>query len=72
MNPYPPRRFVMRSSCQLTVPASPPRQLAISLDRPVLNGMTSADRTAAVRRLANLLMEAVGADPEEICDDNKR
>ena len=61
----------MRSSFQPTVPANPPRQLAISLDRPVLNGMTLADRATAVRRLANLLMEAVGADPEEVCDDKR-
>ena len=32
-----------------TVSTKPPRQLAISLDRPVLNGMTSSDRNAAVR-----------------------
>ena len=49
----------------------PPRQLAISLDRPMLNGMTPADRNAAVRRLARLLMEATGVDPEEIGDDER-
>jgi len=50
----------------------PPRcQLAMSLDRPVLNGMTSIDRHAAVRRLARLLMQAAGADPEEIGDDER-
>jgi hypothetical protein len=49
----------------------PPRQLAISLDRPVLNGMTLTDRNTAIRRLARLLMEAVGADPEEIGDDER-
>jgi hypothetical protein len=41
------------------------------LDQPVLNGMTSADRATAVRRLANLLMEAVIADPEEFGDDKR-
>jgi len=45
-------------------------QLAIALDRPVLNGMTSSDRNAAVRRLARLLMEAAGVDPKEIGDDD--
>ena len=52
-----------------TVSTKPPRQLAISLDRPVLKGMTPSDRNAAVRRLARMLMEAAGADPKEIGDD---
>jgi hypothetical protein len=39
------------------------------LDRPVLKGMTPSDRNAAVRRLARMLMEAAGADPKEIGDD---
>ena len=52
-----------------TVSTKPPRQLAISLDRPVLNGMTSSDQNAAVRRLARLLMEAAGADPKAMGDD---
>ena len=51
------------------VSTKPPRQLAISLDRPVLNGMTPPDRNAAVRRLARLLMEAAGVDP---IDDDER
>jgi hypothetical protein len=54
-----------------TVSTKPPRQLVISLDRPVLNGMTPTDRNAAVRRLARLLMEAAGMDPEEIGDDER-
>jgi hypothetical protein len=54
---------------RLIVSTKPPRQLAISLDRPVLKGMTPSDRDAAVRRLARLLMEAAGADPKEIGDD---
>ena len=54
-----------------TVSTKPPRQLAISLDRPVLSGMTSSDQNAAVRRLARLLMEAAGADPKEIGDDER-
>jgi hypothetical protein len=33
--------------------------------------MTPLDRTAAVRRLARLLIEAAGADPEEIGDDER-
>jgi hypothetical protein len=48
-----------------------PRQLTISLDRPVLNGMTHSDHSTAIRRLARLLMEAAGMDPEEIGDDER-
>jgi hypothetical protein len=59
----------MRPPLQLTVPTKPPRQLAMSLDRPVLNGMTPTDRNTAIRRLARLLMEAAGVDPEEIGND---
>ena len=49
----------------------PLRQLAMALDRPVLNGMTADDRTTAVRRLAGLLMEASSTDPKEIGDDER-
>ena len=61
----------MPSPLHPTVSTQPPRQLAISLDRSVLDGMTSSDRNAAVRRLACLLMEAAGADPKEIGDDER-
>jgi hypothetical protein len=33
--------------------------------------MTPADRNTAIRRLARLLMEAAGADPEGIGDDER-
>jgi hypothetical protein len=61
----------MRSPMRPIVCLTPRRQLAMSLDRPVLNRMTSSDRDAAVRRLARLLMQAAGADPEEIGDDER-
>ena len=61
----------MPSPLHPTVSTKPPRQLTIALDRPVLNGMTSSDRNAAVRRLARLLMEAAGGDPKEIGDDER-
>ena len=54
-----------------TVHGKPPRQLAISLDRPVLNGMTANERATIVRHLASLLMEAAGVDPKEIGDDER-
>ena len=52
-------------------PRQAARQLAMALDRPVLNGMTADDRSTAVRRLARLLMEAASMDPEEIGDDER-
>jgi len=61
----------MPSPLHPTVPIKPSRQLTISLDRPVLNGMTPSDRNAAVRRLARLLMEAAGEDPKETGDDER-
>jgi hypothetical protein len=44
----------------------PPRQFALSLDPPALNGMTTAERQTAIRRLAHLLLEAAGADLEHV------
>jgi hypothetical protein len=61
----------MRSLLPPTVSTKPPRQLAISLDRPVLDGMTPSERNTAIRRLARLLMEGAGAQPEEIGDDER-
>lgn len=53
------------------VHGKPPRQLAISLDPPVLNGITANERGTAVRRLAHLLMEAAGVDRKETGDDER-
>jgi hypothetical protein len=61
----------MRSLSLPAVSTRPPRQLAISLDRPVSNGMTPSDRKAAVRGLADLLMEAAGVDLKETGDDER-
>jgi hypothetical protein len=61
----------MRSLPPPTVSTKPPRQLAIALDRPVLTGLTPSERNTAIRRLARLLMEAAGAQPEEIGDDER-
>jgi hypothetical protein len=62
---------IVRGAPGRIVRCKPPRQLAISLDRPALNGMTLTDRNTAMRCLARLLMEAAGADPEEISDDER-
>ena len=59
----------MQTSMRLVVHDKPPHQLAMALDRPMLNGMTVDERSTAVRRLARLLMEAAGVDPEEIGND---
>ena len=48
----------MQTPMRLVVHGKPPRQLAMALDRPVLNGMIADDRSTTVRRLARLLMEA--------------
>jgi hypothetical protein len=61
----------MQTTLRLVVHGKPPRQLAMALDRPVLNGTTAEDRSTAVRRLARLLMEASGIDPKEIGDDER-
>jgi hypothetical protein len=61
----------MRSPMRPIVCNQPLRQFAMSLDPPTLTGMTSADRHTIVRRLARLLLEAAGADPEEIGDDER-
>ena len=71
MNPRPPRRFIMQSPLRPVVHGQPPRQLAMSLDRPVLNGMTPADRNTAVGVLPACLMEAAGMDTREIGDDER-
>src|SRR6201993_4527207 len=72
MNSRPPRKFIMQSLLPPTVSTKPPRQLAISLDRPVLDGITSAERNTAIRRLARLLMEARrhGFRHVEVIDDD--
>jgi len=59
----------MQSLLRLIVRPTRRRQLAMSLDRPALNGMTSADRNTAARRLALLLTQAAGVDAEETGDD---
>jgi hypothetical protein len=61
----------MQTPMRLVVRDKPPHQLAMALDRPMLNGMTVDDRSTAVRRLARLLMEAVSMAPEEIGDDER-
>jgi len=61
----------MQTPIRLVVHGKPPRQLALVLDRPMLNGMTIDDRSTVVRRLARLLMEAASMDPKEIGDDER-
>jgi hypothetical protein len=61
----------MQTPMRPVIHGKAPRQLTIALDRPLLSGMTTDDRNAAVRRLARLLMEASGVDPKEIGDDER-
>ena len=60
----------MQTPMRLAVQGQPLRQLAMALDRPVLNGMTAEDRST-VRRLTRLLMEAASMDLKEIGDDER-
>ena len=62
----------MQTPMRLVVHGKPPRQLAMALDRPVLNGMTVNNRITAVRRLARMLTEAAGVAPERIATDGTR
>lgn len=48
------------------------RQLSMPLDSQKLNGLSSAQRTMVIARLANVLMAAAGvATQEESCDDER-
>ncbi|RWK56564.1 hypothetical protein [Mesorhizobium sp.] len=48
------------------------RQLSMPLDSQKLNGLSSAQRTMVIARLANVLMAAAGvATEEESCDDER-
>lgn len=61
----------MQTPMRLAVQGQPLRQLAMALDRPMLNGMTAEDRSTALRRLARLSMEAASMDLKEIGDDER-
>ena len=43
---------------------SPPRQLSLTLESPVLRDMTSSERAAVAARLATLLLQAAGLQTE--------
>jgi hypothetical protein len=49
-------------------PPSTARQLSMTLDTTKLDGMTQAERNAAIARLVSLLMEAAGAAAESADD----
>ncbi len=49
---------------------TPPRQLDLVLDDVRLRGMTPAERQAALRSLAHLLLEASGIAPQEADDEH--
>jgi len=50
-------------------PLTAPRQLDLVLDDVVLQGMTAAQRQAALKLLAQMLLEASGAETWEVGDD---
>ena len=47
-----------------------PRQLAMVLEAPALEGLGTAERAQAVRLLAQLLLEAIGVVDEEDGDED--
>jgi hypothetical protein len=51
-------------------PPTPPRQLDLVLDDVRLRGTTPAERQAALRSLAHLLLEASGVTIREAGDDH--
>jgi hypothetical protein len=48
-----------------------PRQLAMSLDSPPMDGISMAERNAVISRLALMLMQAAGIAIEEGGDDGR-
>lgn len=52
----------------LTIPA---RQLSMPLDTPQMRGLSDAERSAVVARLATLLMAAAGVAAEESSHDEQ-
>ncbi|MER8841826.1 hypothetical protein NKH86_24495 [Mesorhizobium sp. M0913] len=68
----PPLRTTMRTLPSLTRSLVVVRQLSLPLDSQKLNGLSSAQRTIVIARLANVLMAAAGvATEEESCDDER-
>ena len=49
----------------------PSRQLSIPFDTPQMRGLSGAERSAVVARLANLLMAAAGVAAKEASDDEQ-
>jgi hypothetical protein len=49
----------------------PIQQLSIPFDTPQMRGLSDAERSAVVARLANLLMAAAGVAAKEACDDEQ-
>jgi hypothetical protein len=47
------------------------RQLSMPLDMPQIRGLTDAERSTVVARLATLLMAAAGAVEKEPSDDGQ-
>ena len=59
----------MKNALQPIVRFKPPRQLSMALDSIRLKGISAAERSAVIGRLARLLMEAAGLEIKEIGDD---
>jgi len=49
----------------------PTRQLSMPFDTPQMRGLSDAERSAAIARLATLLMAAAGVAAKEASDDEQ-
>jgi|APCry1669189070_1035195.scaffolds.fasta_scaffold284653_2 hypothetical protein len=61
----------MRNPSTPALPSSVPHQLNLALDSVRLRGMSPTERSTALARLADLLMEAAGIAAEERNDDGR-
>jgi hypothetical protein len=61
----------MRNALQPMTRFRLPRQFSMALDSIKLGGMSAAERSAVIARLARLLMEAAGVESEESGDDGR-
>ena len=61
----------MRNALRPILESKLPRQLAMALDSLPMNGISTAERSAVISRLALMLMEAAGIPTEKTGDDGR-
>jgi hypothetical protein len=65
------RRSKVRNLPMSAMPSAAPRQLGIPFDSARLRGISLAERSAVLARLASLLLEAAGGVAGERDDDER-